>query len=387
MIIMTTTSLFKMMALQFCILVACSPVQPPHLQEADPIKEINIRKSCFDNKTDYTDIISNVEFIKLETNNNCLIGNILKIDYFNQNFYILDKNRLLIFDSGGNFLNALDKIGRGPEEYIEIRDFYVDEEGSIFILSYKNIVVYDSNLKFLYRQKIKLRQNSGFDLNPVRFLFVDNNYFYFYSGSFGIENFNGKEYGLYCANKNGKLIEKYVPVKYNYTHGHQNFYRSENVINFTNTYGNDTIYQIVGHKFAPNFYIKFVNSEISEKDMMEDRGTLFEKIVTNNLNGNIKDVYETDVYLSFNFSQGRIPKVAVYNKLSGNLKVLNVSQSQPIPFLFISGIVNNKFYTVLDSYVLNDIIKKGYKSSTIENGVNVPKPNDNPIIAIFNLNL
>ena len=351
------------------------------------IKEIDIGKKCFDDKSDYTDIISDVEFIKLETNSNCLIGNILKIDYFNHNFYILDKNRLLIFDSEGNFLNALDKIGRGHEEYIEIRDFFVDEEGSIFILSYKNIVVYDSNLRFLYRQKIKLRQNTGFDLNPVRFLFVDNNYYYFYSGSFGIENFNGKEYGLYCANKKGKLIEKYIPVKYNYTHGHQNFYRSNNIINFTNTYGNDTIYQIIGDKLTPKFYIKFVNSNIREKDMMEDRGTIFEKIITNNLNGNIKDVYETDVYLSFKFTHGRIPKVAVYNKLSENLKVFNISQSQPIPFLFISGIMKNKFYTVLDSYVLNDIIKKGYKSYILEHGVDIPKANDNPIIAIYYLNL
>ena len=42
------------------------------------IKEIDIGKKCFDDKSDYTDIISDVEFIKLETNSNCLIGNILK---------------------------------------------------------------------------------------------------------------------------------------------------------------------------------------------------------------------------------------------------------------------------------------------------------------------
>ena len=354
----------------------------------DPIKEINIGKSCFDNKTDYNNIISNVEFIKLETNRNCLIGNILKIVFFNQKFYILDKNRLLIFDSGGKYLNALDKNGRGPEEYYELRDFYIDEEGSIFILSNRNIIVYDSNLKFQYRQKIKLRQNSGLDLNPVRFFLVNNNCYYFYSGSFGIENFDGNEYGLYCVNKKGKLIKKFISVKYNYTQGHQNFYKSNNnIINFTNTYGNDTIYQISGEKFVPKFHINFVNSNIDENDMIEDRGTLYKKIITHNLNGNIMDVYETDVYLSFKFSHGRVPKVAVYNKLSENLKVLNISQSQPIPFLFISGTMNNKFYSVLDSYVLNDIITKGYKSSAVEYGVDVPKPNDNPIIAIYNLNI
>ncbi|MCF6358354.1 MAG: 6-bladed beta-propeller [Draconibacterium sp.] len=373
----------------FMVILSCSQKKAPVNNQIiqNRLIEIVVSDDLINSDIDYSNILDSIEFVKLETNKHCLIGNIRKIRHINDRFYILDKNQIIyIFDSKGKFLKKLDKRGKGPKEYYELRDFDVNMEGTITILSNRKVVVYDSNLRFLNAEKIKIKSELGRSLNPIHFLPLESNTF-FYSGSFGLYNSFNQEYALCNTNKKYKRIKEFFPVKYNYTMGHQNFYKSNNKIYFTNTYGNDTIYQIHESKVEPRIIVNFLGSKVTEKNMMEERATFFQKVWDNNLNGNIMKVYENDHFLCFKFTSGKIPKQVVYNIKTKDLKIINIVQSVPIPFLFIDGCIDDHFFSVLDAYILKDIISKGYTSNIMEkNGLSNIKESDNPIIVKFKFN-
>lgn len=70
-----------------------------------------------------------ITYVKLETNANCLIGNIGQIKRVGDNLVIYDRStqRILVFSITGRYLNHISKIGKGPGEYQNIRNgFTVD---------------------------------------------------------------------------------------------------------------------------------------------------------------------------------------------------------------------------------------------------------------------
>lgn len=74
------------------------------------------------------DIIDSIHYIQLETNMECLISNIRKIEAFDNKFYILDDKGagVYIFDNEGHFISKISNQGRGPKEYIKITDINFD---------------------------------------------------------------------------------------------------------------------------------------------------------------------------------------------------------------------------------------------------------------------
>lgn len=80
--------------------------------------------------------VLHMEYIPLETTEQSLIGEISKIIYKNERFYILDKYQsrsVLIFDRNGKFVSSINKVGEGPGEYIEIMDMDIDDANNIYI--------------------------------------------------------------------------------------------------------------------------------------------------------------------------------------------------------------------------------------------------------------
>jgi len=102
--------------------------------------------------------IKNASIIKLETNDDCLIHSISKINYLNQKIYILDidNNSLFIFYEDGSLHKILSKVGGGPGEYIQIMDFFI-EDNFVYILDFsaQSILKYTDNLEFIAKYKYK----------------------------------------------------------------------------------------------------------------------------------------------------------------------------------------------------------------------------------------
>lgn len=87
----------------------------------------------------YSDIIEVQEWIALDSLPECIIGDVAKIEEFNNEFYILDKTIrkcVLVFDERGKYLRRIGRIGQGPGEYAEISDFTINRKaGCVAILS------------------------------------------------------------------------------------------------------------------------------------------------------------------------------------------------------------------------------------------------------------
>jgi hypothetical protein len=88
-----------------------------------------------------------------------LFGYVDKIIIHSDKFYILDRTktrRINVFDSSGKFSHTIGKIGGGPEEYMKIEDFTIDEKNSqVIILSYPSVIYrYDLDGRLIERKKI-----------------------------------------------------------------------------------------------------------------------------------------------------------------------------------------------------------------------------------------
>jgi len=100
-------------------------------------------------------VAESVEYIPLETTNECLLGNISNIIITPNNFFVYVYEGLCYrFNREGKFLNSIGKIGNGPGECMRTRDAAVDTVNQwVYILDYDKIVKYDYSGNFLKSYK------------------------------------------------------------------------------------------------------------------------------------------------------------------------------------------------------------------------------------------
>ncbi len=91
-----------------------------------------------------SDIVSQIHFIPLETNDSVLVGEIRRIKQRNGYFYILADRRLLKFSLDGKFERNMVGIGGGPLEASAIADYDVYKD-KLYILSPGKILEIDSH--------------------------------------------------------------------------------------------------------------------------------------------------------------------------------------------------------------------------------------------------
>lgn len=103
-------------------------------------------------------IIDSIGIIRLETNEESLIGKINKIIVSNDVIYVFDSKRqaILFFDIDGKYLNQIHRVGKGPGEYIRIGDFCLNNERNEIILltDGRKLVFYSLDGGFLRTKRL-----------------------------------------------------------------------------------------------------------------------------------------------------------------------------------------------------------------------------------------
>ena len=91
--------------------------------------------------------------VALETNDKCLLREIIEVRPYLSNLYVLDGyGALFVFDSNGKFINQVGKKGNGPDEYLRLNSFFINKKDqSISIIdAFKNkIFNYDLTGKYI----------------------------------------------------------------------------------------------------------------------------------------------------------------------------------------------------------------------------------------------
>lgn len=89
---------------------------------------------------------SKVEFVKLETNENCLIKKMKHIVTHDSLLFIQAdySDHLFIFDRKGNFITQIGHKGQGTGEYIKISTFFIDkaDQSVVIVDDFTNVFLY-----------------------------------------------------------------------------------------------------------------------------------------------------------------------------------------------------------------------------------------------------
>lgn len=105
------------------------------------------------------DVMNVIDWIALDTSEMAILGDISKIETYENTYYVLDKvirKSIFVFDEQGKFLRRIGRIGQGPGEYIHIYDFAIDrKKGHIAILTDASTVyLYDLQGNFITSKQV-----------------------------------------------------------------------------------------------------------------------------------------------------------------------------------------------------------------------------------------
>ncbi|MCG8306141.1 MAG: 6-bladed beta-propeller [Cytophagales bacterium] len=187
-------------------------------------------------------IASNIEYIPLETNPDCLLGSDYKFELTEQYIFVFDYVNLYRFSISGKFLNRIGRQGKGPGEYIRLgADFAIDNsKKEVFLLDFRGrkILVHKYDGTFLRALKLQFSGQFMALLNEKFIIHNNNNYNRFSK--------NNPTYELEVINYEGKAVNLFESTldpseKYGLSLHFPHFYEFNNSAFYKNPF-NDTIY-------------------------------------------------------------------------------------------------------------------------------------------------
>jgi hypothetical protein len=101
-----------------------------------------------------SEIISSATVAPLETNDDILMKEVKDIEKNGAYYFISDGQTIYKYDANGHFTDKLNRAGSGPEEYLQISDFQIDNIGNIWILSRSEKSIYRYNPSKELQEKI-----------------------------------------------------------------------------------------------------------------------------------------------------------------------------------------------------------------------------------------
>ena len=119
-------------------------------------------------------ITKKIEYIPLETTNESYLDEVVKVELSDSFIFVSDVRKLLQFDRRGKFIRQIGKSGRGPEEYISVADFSINDRNEfVYIYSANSDEMLVFNFRGNYIKSFKFKaQSVQFESDSLnRFMF------------------------------------------------------------------------------------------------------------------------------------------------------------------------------------------------------------------------
>lgn len=145
----------KLGLLIFCFVIfSCKDI--PECQDAVQVIKIALDSSL--EPQGFIDKVSDIRFISLETTQQSIINRIDKCIVKGDRFYILDKKQqsVFVFTNEGKFITRINRLGKGANEYIELTDFEIGEEGELIVFDAISQRILFSNNEFDFIKSLKV---------------------------------------------------------------------------------------------------------------------------------------------------------------------------------------------------------------------------------------
>jgi hypothetical protein len=328
--------------------------------------------------------LSYIQYIPLETSEECLIGYADKTLIWNNRIYVADFTNamaLFVFDMNGKFLFKIAKRGQGPGEYIKLHDFDIQVNGDIYMLDQhtKKILIYDPEGEYLH----EIHSDYYFSF----FCLVSNK---MYRSRLVKSGKMFAELAVYdMADKKTEYIikdEKFLHGMGLMNFSTYRFYYSPDSIMYYSPKFSEIIYSINEDGIRPAIGIKnlkmppehIINEWLRVKNPYE-RSELIQK--SNYFIENVY-IYETDEYISLNCVRDFFSDIVLYKKNSKSACIIVFYEYfSKIGIDNVKGSTGKEFFGVIAFDSDNESHKKILESrAELANW----KKDDNPVIVLFN---
>jgi hypothetical protein len=332
-----------------------------------------------------------IQIIPLETNDDCLISKINKIEFQNNQFYIQDNlaQSIYIYDMKGKYKGKIQAVGQGPGEYANLSYMTVTDSSIIIIdhLAGKQIEYSLSHLQFVKEERIfkKIWCTEVFTL-PNHLYYVNN-----------WSNSNVGKFRLFSRADATGDVNNYLPFDEEpLSLGINGPVYSINGDEAAVIYSGDNfIYRIKNDEVFPEYEVEFKNKKVVYRHGRVD--TVFKDNENGNIIG-INAINESDKYLFIDVSvTGETSYTCLYDKLKKTVVVypqVAVNSRFDNEQVIVHRVINNKIISWREAHVLLLQKKYLYEKQQFNNKIYEKQLNnvldnltdsDNPILFIYNL--
>lgn len=335
-----------------------------------------------------TSLLADMDFVKLETIEHCLIDEILQIEVFDKQIYILDRFALYVFGLDGKFIKKLQGSGNGPGEFMSPSSFWIDKNGYVLIadmLSVRLLKYGIESFEFIENIIMPNIVPMGFGIVPETDMFIY--YFPKYSTDIDIKQ-------VFIANKKGDIQTELLEAMPSgrIVHGNNdNFYLMNNEIRFY-PYFSNTVYTVSSDSLHIKYRLFFGGYTFPNQDFFA-RYEKSSDVMNELLNGNnnwIRYVilYETDKDLIVRYFIKRDHYISFYSKESG--KTIHFKEEDVIDDIGIGGkfpvpvgVYENRIIGEIQPY---DFDKQQVKNNQLKEFTEGLSEEDNPILVFYKMN-
>ena len=348
---------------------------------------------------DFNEISKNVKYIQLETNSQCLLKSIDKVQIYNDKIYVYnfmgDGGNLFCFDMDGKYLFTVGTRGQGPGEYVVMSDFEIDKRNNLLWVGddAKKIMKFDLNGNFIEQFKTE------FSIRKMKPSLTDKDVMAIHLGYY--KDNEDLSFILYSLKEKSILFSKTANSLIQRSFSMNVFFEYQDEIRSFRVF-KDTVFSIGKSKIEPILVVDFGKRSIP-KDLLNDKSTRniqsqFSK-PENKYAGLMSDGVETSDYFMFSYNFSGASRKAIYSKHFR--KTLNVSEVvidgktvNNAGRYFFNFYQNNKFISFLPAHLLiennetnSNIQKQQYGCySNISDLLSNLKEDDNPILILSDEN-
>lgn len=284
--------------------------------------------------------VKNLEKIPLQTDRNCLIGNIDKLEVMMDKIWIMDKKitkQIFVFDLNGKFERTIGKIGKGPGEYTHyLEDFFVDSlKKEVGLMgAYGMLNIYDLNGNYKKTHNFK-------KYYPVQIIPIKDSYLLRVNIS-SQELINNRKVYKMCLTDSKFKVKKYFfeqdKFESIYRDSGEKLYSNGLDIYFRKNFC-DTIYKFNQYnEFVPFLTIAGNKNIINKKVYFDDYAKAKEK------NGLHSIFYITGNNISMNYMKNGKQFEVVYSFTSGESYIQEeYNPLLPVPYIPITTYKNNVY--------------------------------------------
>ena len=195
---------FFLIVLLLVLLTTCDKNE----QKSEGIKKIDVSSAFGQNdKVFLSEIADSISYIQLQSDSNCIIGDIRKpdknIQFGLDRFFINDGKNLFSFNNSGAFLFKIGRQGKGPGEYISIDNFSILEK-------YRLILIYSAAQQklLIYTYENKFVKSIKIDYWPLQLATLKDEYIVFGSGK-GRRDLN-EYFTTSILDINGRIVNRLI---------------------------------------------------------------------------------------------------------------------------------------------------------------------------------